>query len=162
MHVPQRWFNAYAGYRGVNDGQYSDPLAPPTKFKANSIKEGDLLVHHAGNQALRTQRMSPWMDIAEQHLPQWELDLDDTGYEQEIREFWEVEAPKEEKRVDIQIEKEDKLEEERLRRKQEKAEAAQKKKAEAQEAERKKQETDDGKKNDQDPEVQVPETSGPP
>ncbi|KIV90642.1 hypothetical protein PV10_07925 [Exophiala mesophila] len=159
MHVPQRWFNAYAGYRGDNLGQYSDPLAPPTKFKANSIKEGDLLVHHAGNKALRTQRMSPWMDIAEQHLPQWELDLDDTGYEQEIRDFWEVEAPKEEKRVDTQIEKEDKLEEERLRRKQEKAEAAQKKKAEAQEAEREKQETDDGKKNDQDQEVQVQESS---
>ncbi|KAJ9498896.1 hypothetical protein LTR99_005022 [Exophiala xenobiotica] len=106
MHVPQRWFNAYAGNRGETNGLFADPLSPQTKVHANSIKEGDLLVHHAGHKSLRAQRMSPWMDVAEQHLPQWELDLDETGYEKEIREFWQNEAPKEKKRVDDMIKKE--------------------------------------------------------
>jgi hypothetical protein len=106
MHVPQRWFNAYAGNRGETNGLFADPLSPQTKVHANSIKEGDLLVHHAGHKSLRAQRMSPWMDVAEQHLTQWELDLDETGYEQEIREFWQNEAPKEKKRVDDMIKKE--------------------------------------------------------
>ena len=50
--------------------------------------------------------MTPWMDVAEQHLPQWELDLDETTYEQEIRDFWKKSAPTERKRVDEQIKKE--------------------------------------------------------
>lgn len=167
MHVPQRWFNAYAGHRGENNGQWADPLAPTTQFKANSIKEGDLLVHHAGHKSLRAQRMSPWMDIAEKHLPQWELDLEDTRYKQEIREFWEVEAPKEEKLVDEQIKREEKQEAERLRRKQAKADAArQQKHAEAQQAEKKDEkkdeETGDGKKNDQEPEGEAQQTRSPP
>ena len=40
-------------------------IKPQTKGKANSIKEGNLLVHHAGHKSLRAQRMSPWMDVAE-------------------------------------------------------------------------------------------------
>ncbi|RVX73036.1 hypothetical protein B0A52_02162 [Exophiala mesophila] len=97
MHMPQRWFNAYAGYRGRAD--YSDPLLPQRKFRPNSIKEGDILVHHAGHKQLRMARMEPWVAVAEQHLPQWELELSQTTYLQEIQKFWENEADKEYERV---------------------------------------------------------------
>lgn len=123
MHVPQRWFNAYAGNRGETNGLFADPLSPQTKVHANSIKEGDLLVHHAGHKSLRAQRMTPWMDVAEQHLPQWELDLDETEYEQEIKEFWQNEAPKEKKRVDDMIKKE---QNDKMKKQMKEAEAAKK------------------------------------
>ncbi|KIW45298.1 uncharacterized protein PV06_03696 [Exophiala oligosperma] len=108
MHVPQRWFNAYAGNRGETNGLFADPLAPQSKVHANSIKEGDLLVHHAGHKSLRAQRMAPWMDVAEQHLPQWELELEETTYQQEIADFWKTEAPEESQRVDKMIKQEEK------------------------------------------------------
>jgi hypothetical protein len=139
MHVPQRWFNAYAGYRGETNGLFADPLSPQTKERANSIKEGDLLVHHAGHKSLRAQRMSPWMDVAEMHLPQWELDLDETTYEQEIREFWKKDAPNERKRVDDLIKKDEQKAKEKAEKKD--AEAAKKKEDEA-----KKKKEDEAKK----------------
>lgn len=57
------------------------------KYKANSINEGDLHVHHAGHKSLRAQWMMPWIEAAEQHLSSWELDLSDTTYQQEIADF---------------------------------------------------------------------------
>lgn len=115
MHVPQRWFNAYAGNRGETNGLFADPLAPQSVVKANSIKEGDLLVHHAGHKSLRAQRMSPWMDVAEHHLPQWELNPNQTTYEQEIRSFWQKDALMERKRMDDLIRKEQKKEKEKAK-----------------------------------------------
>lgn len=106
MHVPQRWFNAYAGNRGETNGLFADPLEPQSQVKLNSIKEGDLLVHHAGHKSLRAQRMNPWMDVAERHLPQWELHLNETTYMEEIGNFWKNEAQKERKRMDDLIKKE--------------------------------------------------------
>ncbi|KAJ9664190.1 hypothetical protein H2198_000408 [Neophaeococcomyces mojaviensis] len=100
IHVPQRWFNAYAGYRGAETDLFADPLQPAYKFKANSVREGDLLVHHAGHKSLRAQRMLPWIEAAERHLPSWELKLDDTTYLKEISGFWDKDAKKERKVVD--------------------------------------------------------------
>ena len=108
MHVTQRWFNAYAGDRGDPEKGFADPLSPATKFKANSIKEGDLLVHHAGHKSLRPKRMLPWLEVAEQHLPKWELELENTTYPEEVSSFWEKEAPKERQRVDGSIQKDQK------------------------------------------------------
>jgi hypothetical protein len=124
MHVPQRWFNAYAGNRGDTNGLFADPLEPQSKVKLNSIKEGDLLVHHAGHKSLRAQRMNPWMDVAEQHLPQWELDLNETTYVQEIEEFWEKEAKNERKRMDDLIKKETQKELEKAKAKAQKLKEA--------------------------------------
>lgn len=106
MHVPQRWFNAYAGNRGETNGLFADPMEPQSIVKLNSIKEGDLLVHHAGHKSLRAQRMSPWMDVAERHLPQWELNLNETTYVQEIEDFWKNSAPMERMLMDDLIRKE--------------------------------------------------------
>lgn len=100
IHVPQRWFNAYAGYRGASTDLFADPMKPPYKYKANSVREGDLLVHHAGHKSLRAQRMLPWVEVAERHVSSWELQLDETQYQKEISQFWEGEAKNERKIVD--------------------------------------------------------------
>lgn len=88
IHVPQRWFNAYAGYRGPKNRSFADPMQPMYKVLPNSVKEGDLLVHHAGHKSLRPQRMLPWVEAAERHLSTWELELEDTNYLREINDFW--------------------------------------------------------------------------
>lgn len=72
--VPQRWFNAYQGGR---DGSTRE-------FEA---RRGDLLVHFAGVSD-RTEAMTYWCEKAEQHLPDWELDVVKTSYPRETREYW--------------------------------------------------------------------------
>lgn len=96
MHVPQRWFNAYTGYRGEG---HPDPLKPQTKVRKNSVKEGDVLAHFAGHPKVRAERMAIWLDVAERHLPQWELELEKTTYLEEIKRFWERDAKGEKKRA---------------------------------------------------------------
>ena len=88
IRMPQRWFNAFTGYRrrGV--------LQPPVKYKANSVTEGDLLCHFAGDRKHRTSRMTEWLDIAEQHLSQWKLELNQTSIVEEVQRFWADEAGK--------------------------------------------------------------------
>ncbi|KAI9678820.1 MAG: hypothetical protein M1817_005879 [Caeruleum heppii] len=75
-YVPQRWFNAYDGGNSLTD-----------KIEPYQIRRGDMLVHFAGL-GNREERMKYHMDIAEQHLPDWELDLFHTSYPSELREFW--------------------------------------------------------------------------
>lgn len=88
MHLPQRWFNAFTGYR--------DPtLTMTTKFKANSVKEGDLLVHFAGHKDTREATMKKWLELYHSRRGAWEIDLKDTGYEEEIQRYWEEDAEKE-------------------------------------------------------------------
>ncbi len=88
MHLPQRWFNAFAGFRDSS-------LTTTTKFKANSVKEGDLLVHFAGHKTTREGTMKEWLKHLDVRKGAWEIDLDDTGYVEEIRKYWEVDAEKE-------------------------------------------------------------------
>lgn len=74
MKPPQRWFNGYPG-------ELNDTLAP------YQIRRGDLLVHFAGFTD-REERMAYWLDRAEQHDPDWELDLKQTTYPPEVKDFW--------------------------------------------------------------------------
>lgn len=105
MHVPQRWFNAYAGQRGgggegVADNPVADPKLPQTgKELANAVREGDLAVHFAGGGERRAPRMLPWLDAAEQRSLRWEVPLRDTGLEKEVGKWWNKEAPREWERV---------------------------------------------------------------
>lgn len=90
FYYPQRWFNAYAS------GSLKETMM------AYQVRRGDLLVHFAGLPE-REQQMQRWLDIAEQHLPEWELDLIHSSYPGEIREFWadrhaEAEAAREQLR----------------------------------------------------------------
>jgi len=88
IHVPQRWFNAFAGFR-------DESLTKTTKFKSNSAKEGDLLVHFAGHKDTREETMKKWLNYREKHVQEWEMKVEKTGYLEEIRQFWDVEAEKE-------------------------------------------------------------------
>lgn len=72
--VPQRWFNAY-------QGEVNETLNP---FQ---VRRGDFLVHFAGV-GPRVERMAYWLDRVEQHLPDWELEVQHTSYPAETRTFW--------------------------------------------------------------------------
>ena len=100
IHVPERWFNAHAGFRGDPSSTFADPNQPQYKFRSDSIREGDLLVHQSGQKALRAKGMGPWLDIAEQHSAAWELEPEQTTYGREIERFWSSDAPHEHKMVD--------------------------------------------------------------
>ncbi|KAL9129277.1 MAG: hypothetical protein Q9217_002224 [Psora testacea] len=73
--VPQRWFNAYQ--RELDDDQQ----------RSFQINRGDLLVHFPGVPH-RHERMRTFIDRAERHLPEWELDVANTTLPREIEEFW--------------------------------------------------------------------------
>ena len=79
VYYPQRWFNAY------QSGSLSEAL------NANQARRGDLLVHFAGVPN-RDVRMNDWCDIAEQHLPDWEVEIIHTSYRDEISQFWSDKA----------------------------------------------------------------------
>ncbi|KAF2225014.1 hypothetical protein BDZ85DRAFT_194813, partial [Elsinoe ampelina] len=72
--APQRWFNAY-------QGEHNETLAP---FQ---VRRGDFLVHFAGV-GDREKRMLYWLERAEEHLPDWEIEVRHTSYPTEAREFW--------------------------------------------------------------------------
>lgn len=94
IYVPQRWFNAYAGYRGKGN---HDPFSKPKKWTANAVLEGDLQVHLAGGKKHRTEYMTPYLDASELHTDRWELPFEKTSYQDEIRNFWQKEASKQRK-----------------------------------------------------------------
>ena len=57
------------------------------------MRKGDLLVHFPGVPR-REERMRFYLEKAERHLPEWELDVERTGYMSEIGAFWEGEREK--------------------------------------------------------------------
>ncbi len=73
--LPQRWFNAIWG-------ELSDDSA-----RSFQVRRGDLLVHFPGHPQ-RDEIMRKFLDRAERHLPEWELDLESTSYPTEIKEYW--------------------------------------------------------------------------
>jgi hypothetical protein len=74
VEAPQRWFNAY-------QGEHNETLAP------YQVRRGDFLVHFAGV-INRDERILYWLDRAEQHLPDWEMDVQHTSYPTEVKDFW--------------------------------------------------------------------------
>ena len=91
LRLPQRWFNAYVS------GALNETM------QAHQVRRGDLLVHFAGI-IHRERYMQKWLDTAEKHLPEWELDLVHSSYPGEIKEYWaerhaEAEAAKEQLRT---------------------------------------------------------------
>lgn len=73
--LPQRWFNAY------QVGSHDD------NARSFQIRRGDLLVHFPGV-TNRDECMGKYLDRAERHMPDWELDLASTSYPNEIKEYW--------------------------------------------------------------------------
>lgn len=80
VRVPQRWFNAY-------QGEIEETIAP---FQT---RPGDLLVHFAGV-GPREERMEWWLERAEQHLPEWEVDFQHTTVKADVQNFFSAELEK--------------------------------------------------------------------
>ncbi|KAH0055410.1 glycosyltransferase family 34 protein, partial [Aureobasidium melanogenum] len=78
VDAPQRWFNAY-------QGEHNETLAP------YQVRRGDFLVHFAGV-INRDERILFWLDRAEQHLPDWEMEVQHTSYPVEVKDFWNQKA----------------------------------------------------------------------
>ena len=75
VYYPQRWFNAY------QSGLINETI------HANQVRRGDLIVHFAGV-GNKIERMDYWCDIAEKHMPDWEVDIIHTSYPDELAVFW--------------------------------------------------------------------------
>lgn len=78
VEAPQRWFNAY-------QGEHNETLAP------YQVRRGDFLVHFAGV-INRDERILFWLERAEQHLPDWEMEVQHTSYPAEVKDFWNQKA----------------------------------------------------------------------
>jgi hypothetical protein len=78
VEAPQRWFNAY-------QGEHNETLAP------YQVRRGDFLVHFAGV-INRDERIMFWLERAEQHLPDWEMEVQHTSYPAEVKDFWNQKA----------------------------------------------------------------------
>lgn len=76
LYLPQRWFNAY-----------QQALEPTEAIHPFQLQRGDLLVHFPGVPD-RDDRMRFYLEKAERHLPEWELDLVRTIYPTEVKDFW--------------------------------------------------------------------------
>ncbi|KAF2837905.1 glycosyltransferase family 34 protein, partial [Patellaria atrata CBS 101060] len=74
IQTPQRWFNGY-------QGEHNETLQP------HQVRRGDFLVHFAGV-GHRQERMQYWLERAEMHKPDWELEVQHTSYPEETRDFW--------------------------------------------------------------------------
>lgn len=85
VEAPQRWFNAY-------QGEHNETLAP---FQ---VRRGDFLVHFAGV-GNRDERILYWLDRAEKHLPDWEMEVQHTTYPTEVRDFWAGKADERKSRL---------------------------------------------------------------
>jgi hypothetical protein len=79
VKVPQHWFNAYPASAGEN--------AIP---RAHEFRAGDLQIHFAGNRdGKRNDRMSAWIEIAEQQNSEWAFPAEQSGLEDDIYMFWQ-------------------------------------------------------------------------
>jgi hypothetical protein len=82
VYVPLRWFNAYMR---APDGVGLNEDSP----EELQVHPGDLLVHFPGTQKEHfNATLSPYLDIAEAHRPDWELPAEETVYPVETLEFW--------------------------------------------------------------------------
>lgn len=83
VYCPLRWFNAYM--------RSPDGLKPNKDSPAHlQVHPGDLLVHFPGTQKGNLNKtLTPYLEIAESHQPEWEPILEETSYIQQTTEFWD-------------------------------------------------------------------------
>ena len=74
--IPRNWFNSYQIEHDDND--------PNHPWQINL---GDLLVHFPKGQH-QDERIRKYIDHAERHLPECEVDFENTTYLREIQSFW--------------------------------------------------------------------------
>lgn len=77
--MPQRWFN---GFPPPSSAKYA--ASPAT------ARRGSLLIHFASDRdGKRPERMAKYLAIANSTRSEWERQLRETGYEAEIKEYWQ-------------------------------------------------------------------------
>lgn len=77
--MPQRWFNGFPPDADVKDDRNPSHSRP-----------GSLLIHFASNRdGLRPQRMAQWGKMAGNRVQEWDKPAEETGYLEEIAEYWE-------------------------------------------------------------------------
>ncbi|KAI2794149.1 hypothetical protein POX_a00739 [Penicillium oxalicum] len=83
VYCPLRWFNAYM--------RSPDALQPnPDSPDHLQVHPGDLLVHFPGTPSEHLdQTLSPYLEIAENHVSEWEPPLEQTGYTEITKDFWD-------------------------------------------------------------------------
>jgi hypothetical protein len=81
--LPQRWFNAFVGPRDW-DGE----IKKGKQLEGHGVREGDLLVHFAGRGDTKRERMRRFMNAVERDRGKWEVKVQETEIEGEVREFW--------------------------------------------------------------------------
>ncbi len=73
IYLPRIWFNAYEFSHGFEGSK------------------GDLLVHFPGLFGERWEHMARWLDTVEgEAAAEWEVDLEQCGYENKTSAFWKV------------------------------------------------------------------------
>lgn len=81
-YYPLRWFNAYMS---TPDAKGFNPDSP----RELQVHPGDFLVHFPGTPKTKlNETLNPYLSIAEAHLPEWEVPLDQTWHQKDIAEFW--------------------------------------------------------------------------
>ncbi|PGH13257.1 hypothetical protein AJ80_06366 [Polytolypa hystricis UAMH7299] len=82
VYCPLRWFNAYM--RAPNGEGLN--LDSPAHLQ---VHPGDLLVHFPGTPREKLEEtLNPYIAIAEEHRPEWELPLESTEYIETTKLFW--------------------------------------------------------------------------
>ncbi|PNS19652.1 hypothetical protein CAC42_7496 [Sphaceloma murrayae] len=105
MHVPQRWFNAYArGWLLEEEGNRIQATMEDARLPKNTIAKGDLLVHLAGHLS-KPYMMSRFLALAEEHKSEWEVEYAKSQLREEIQSWWENDALEEDLTADKYIEK---------------------------------------------------------
>ncbi|RDW86263.1 uncharacterized protein DSM5745_02905 [Aspergillus mulundensis] len=81
-YVPLRWFNAYMR---APDGESLNKDSPAEL----QVHPGDFLVHFPGTPKDHfNETLSPYLAIAEEHRPEWELPIEETVFPVETAKFW--------------------------------------------------------------------------
>ena len=79
IYQPQLWYNGMQGQERAE----------------TEIMGGDMLVHfagvnHDGEGHKKTELMSQWFEVIDQHPEEWQIPLEQTKYPREIEDFWKL------------------------------------------------------------------------
>lgn len=133
MEVPARWFNALPisnafmreGEWILNRNMDSSLVDAGTAVGYNErlplwkVMEGDMAVHFAGSKPVPDSWLGPWLDRAEQQLPEWNNGTKPVELKVEVDKFWKDTAKRlmtawERKSVNILHEKQKAMHREQL------------------------------------------------
>ncbi|KAF4631342.1 hypothetical protein G7Y89_g6794 [Cudoniella acicularis] len=108
--VPMRWFNSLpinnafskkwdwifnhnmTGALFDNGTREVYPDGKPPTVQSWKVMQGDMLVHFAGSTQVRDSWMGPWLERAENYLPEWSNATKKEDLKEHARHFWNMTA----------------------------------------------------------------------